>query len=168
MLRAMPAGRAGDFTGCLVVPGRNGDLCSSTLRLKWLGMVVLARRLRFQRPPRYCYANPQGKMAPAEGNAPSWCELTARCIACLPHRNETFDTFLKWSSVRDSHPRHAVCRTAVLAAELTDENGATGGCCPRLATIDSRGIMLLIIGRVKNGPVGGTRTPGISAPNGAP
>ena len=56
---------------------------------------------------------------------------------------------LKWSSVRDSHPRHAVCRTAVLAAELIDETGATGGCCPRLATIDSRGIMLLIIGRVK-------------------
>ena len=29
------------------------------------------------------------------------------------------------------------------------ENGATDGCCPRFATIDSRGIMLLINGRVK-------------------
>ena len=42
----MPACRAGDVTGCLADE-------------KWLGMKVPPLRLRFQRPPRSCYANPQ-------------------------------------------------------------------------------------------------------------
>lgn len=44
--RAMPACRAGDVTGCLADES-------------WLGMKVPPLRLRFQKPPRSCYANPQ-------------------------------------------------------------------------------------------------------------
>lgn len=55
-------------------------------------------------------------MAAKEGIEPPTVVLTAPCSASELHRN-------KWFSVRDSNPRHAVCKTAVLAAELT-ENGA--------------------------------------------
>ncbi len=36
----------------------------------------------------------------------------------------------KWFSERDSNPRHAVCKTAVLAAELTENGEATGNRTP--------------------------------------
>lgn len=51
-----------------------------------------------------------------------------------------------WLSRRDSHPRHAVCKTAVLAAELRD-NGASDECCPRFLLVDREVNMLLFFGR---------------------
>jgi hypothetical protein len=54
--------------------------------------MVLPHRLRFQRPPRFCFANPQRKWLRREVTLLHGDELTARCIACLPHRNERVET----------------------------------------------------------------------------
>ena len=51
--------------------------------------------------------------------------------------------------MRDSHPRHAVCRTAVLAAELTPQNGVGDGCCPHFFLLDREVNMLLFLAHVK-------------------
>ena len=53
--------------------------------------------------------------------------------------------------MRELHPRHAVCNTAVLAAELIGESGVTDGCCPHFFLFDREANMLLFLGHVIGG-----------------
>jgi hypothetical protein len=53
--------------------------------------------------------------------------------------------------MRDLHPRHAACNTAVLAAELIGESGVTDGCCPHFILFDREANMLLFLGHVVGG-----------------
>jgi hypothetical protein len=60
------------------------------------------------------------------GIEPTTVVLTAPCSASELHHN-------KWFSERDSNPRHAACKTAVLAAELPENGDPTGNRTPDFA-----------------------------------